>query len=274
MRTFSYVLDGESVTADVEGDVIVGGEEVLAALDDDLTRDVPWHEEGFTVVPFLTRAEMEQLRAGIAGRIARILTDGGIEIGEDFRLEEYHHVATREPRAHEVLFQGIRRGLDLSTLPVEHGRIEERVGEVLGIPVTARNEIHGLDVFNLRVVRPQSADNNPPHRDVWLDRLRNAVNIYVPIAGSDARSSLPLVPGSHRWSEGEIVRTAAGARVQGATYTVPAVVGATRPLTFIRPDPAPDQFLLFSPYLIHGGARNANHDRTRVSLEMRFWRKS
>ncbi len=30
--------------------------------------------------------------------------------------------------------------------------------------------------------------------------------------------------------------------------------------------------LLFSPYLIHGGAANREPDRTRVSLEMRFWR--
>ena len=40
-----------------------------------------------------------------------------------------------------------------------------------------------------------------------------------------------------------------------------------------RPDPNPDEVLVFSPYLIHGGAVNLNEDMTRVSLEMRLWRR-
>jgi ectoine hydroxylase-related dioxygenase (phytanoyl-CoA dioxygenase family) len=122
------------------------------------------------------------------------------------------------------------------------------------------------------VVRPRSRDNNPPHRDVWLDRLRHAVNIYVPLAGSSSRSSLPVVTGSHRWAESDIERTLDGARVNGVTFTVPSVVDATYPLTLTRPDPQANQVLVFSPYLIHGGAFNQQPDRTRVSLEMRFWR--
>jgi ectoine hydroxylase-related dioxygenase (phytanoyl-CoA dioxygenase family) len=41
----------------------------------------------------------------------------------------------------------------------------------------------------------------------------------------------------------------------------------------IRPNPKPGEMLLFSPYLIHGGGVNFNKDITRVSLEMRFFRK-
>jgi ectoine hydroxylase-related dioxygenase (phytanoyl-CoA dioxygenase family) len=40
-----------------------------------------------------------------------------------------------------------------------------------------------------------------------------------------------------------------------------------------RPDPQAGEVLVFSPYLIHGGAMNFNSDVTRLSLEMRFWRK-
>lgn len=65
----------------------------------------------------------------------------------------------------------------------------------------------------------------------------------------------------------------AGARVDDRVFTVPSVVSATRPLTMMRPSPGPNELLVFSPYLIHGGAFNQQKDLTRVSLEMRFWRR-
>ncbi len=83
---------------------------------------------------------------------------------------------------------------------------------------------------------------------------------------------MPLVRGSHRWKESQIECTVEGARVNGMTFTVPSVVGAAYPLALERPDPGPNELLVFSPYLIHGGAFNQQADRTRVSLEMRVWR--
>jgi ectoine hydroxylase-related dioxygenase (phytanoyl-CoA dioxygenase family) len=50
------------------------------------------------------------------------------------------------------------------------------------------------------------------------------------------------------------------------------VVGAAYPLRLERPNPGPNEVMVFSPYLIHGGAFNQQPDHTRVSLEMRFWR--
>lgn len=273
MMTFEYVLNGEVVRSAVEGDVIVGRDEVLSRNDDDLTRETPWSAQGYVVTKFVAAALVEQLRSGVRDLIAAVLRDGGVDVPSNFRLEDYHHMTAADARAHAVLFAGIRHGFPLTRLPIDPTAVEKRVGEVVDTEVTAHNESFGLHVFNLRVVRPGSDDNNPPHRDVWLDRLRNAVNIYVPLVGSDARSSLPVVPGSHLWSESEIVRTAAGATVNGSAYTVPAVVGAKRPLNFVRPDPAADEFLVFSPYLIHGGAKNLTGNVTRVSLEMRFWRR-
>ena len=48
--------------------------------------------------------------------------------------------------------------------------------------------------------------------------------------------------------------------------------GAAHPLVLERPNPGLNEVLVFSPYLIHGGAFNQQTDATRVSLEMRFWR--
>ncbi len=272
---FTYTINDRSVATHVEGEILYGDDVVLLEQDDDLTAHTAWAKRGYAVAPFLSRELGEQLREGMRRKIARVLTDAGFDSivdDRDFRIETYHRLAAGNTQMHKALVEGIRRGLPLTELPIDYHEVERRVGEIVGIDVTAHNRAFGLDVFNLRVVRPESNDNNPLHRDVWLDRLRNAVNIYVPLAGSNELSSLCLVPESHRWAESEIARTAAGALVNGLPYTVPAVVGASKPLQLVRPNPSYDEFLLFSPYLIHGGAANLNADTTRASLEMRFWR--
>ncbi|RPD49542.1 hypothetical protein DNI29_01715 [Hymenobacter sediminis] len=106
---------------------------------------------------------------------------------------------------------------------------------------------------------------------MWLDRLRDGINIYFPVAGSTPDSSLTLVPGSHWWPEDRTERTAGGATYNGTAYSVPALKGSNEPLELVRPNPGPEQVLLFSPYLLHGGALNLNSAATRISLEMRFW---
>ena len=57
----------------------------------------------------------------------------------------------------------------------------------------------------------------------------------------------------------------------GTQYRVPALVDSAQPLHLLRPNPNPNEVLLFSPYLLHGGAVNLNTNQTRISLEMRFW---
>jgi ectoine hydroxylase-related dioxygenase (phytanoyl-CoA dioxygenase family) len=46
------------------------------------------------------------------------------------------------------------------------------------------------------------------------------VNLWIPIAGVTENSSLRMVPGSHKLSEVEIVRTYDGGVVEGNTYRV------------------------------------------------------
>lgn len=271
---FTYRLNDTSIVTRVDGEIFYGEPRVLLSEDDDLTAGTPWADQGYVVTKFLAPELHARLREGIQQRIVSVLSDAGIRVSPDFTMETYHVLTAEDERVHPVIVEWFRRGFPLESLPIDYHLVERRIAEIVGVEVTAHNQAYGLDVFNMRVVRPHSNDNNPLHRDVWLDRLRNAVNIYLPLAGSDAKSSLCLVPGSHRWQESEIARTAAGALVNGMPYTVPAVVGAKYPLTLIRPNPAPDEVLLFSPYLIHGGAANLNEGVTRVSLEMRFWRAS
>jgi ectoine hydroxylase-related dioxygenase (phytanoyl-CoA dioxygenase family) len=51
------------------------------------------------------------------------------------------------------------------------------------------------------------------------------------------------------------------------------VTGARRPLLLVRPAVGPNEVMVFTPYAIHGGGTNGSADTTRVSLEVRFWRR-
>ena len=95
------------------------------------------------------------------------------------------------------------------------------------------------------------------------------MNIYLPIHGSDDKSSLTIQPGSHKWNENITRTTRGGSTVLNKKYSVDAIVSSKIELKMIRPNPSSNQLLLFSPYLIHGGAHNENN-KTRFSLEVRF----
>ena len=87
-------------------------------------------------------------------------------------------------------------------------KINNRISELCGVEVTPKRPYSDSERFFIRIARPQSEntffDNNPPHKDIYLDRLRNAVNIYFPIIGSNEKSSLGIIPYSHMWKENEI----------------------------------------------------------------------
>jgi ectoine hydroxylase-related dioxygenase (phytanoyl-CoA dioxygenase family) len=148
--------------------------------------------------------------------------------------------------------------------------METRVSEIVGTRVKLFND----DVW-VRICRPTAinpCDFNPCHRDVYLDFYRNIVNIYVPIVGSNELSSLAMESGSHLWKESETMMTKGGAYFEttGKKYSVDAVVQCKRRLQMSRPNPQTNEFILFSPYLIHGCSNNDNIDITRMSVEMRF----
>jgi ectoine hydroxylase-related dioxygenase (phytanoyl-CoA dioxygenase family) len=148
--------------------------------------------------------------------------------------------------------------------------IENKISSILGESV----KIFNNDIW-FRVCRPSiynNSDYNPCHRDVYLDFYRNTVNIYLPVVGSNEKSSLCIQPGSHKWNESETMGTNGGAffKTQNKKYSVDAIVASKQPVIMVRPNPSETQFMLFSPYLIHGCSNNDNIHITRISLEMRF----
>ncbi|MGI4741890.1 MAG: phytanoyl-CoA dioxygenase family protein [Janthinobacterium lividum] len=264
-------INQRDVTYDVQGEAGRTDGRVLLAAEEDLSAGTTWAADGYTVASFLPPAEQAALREGLAQLVRRALADVGRPVPADFDVAHYHHVVGNDRDLHLAVVRRTKEYQQAEALPLPASLLAQRVGELCGRPVRALNPWDGERFFHLRLIRPGQADNNPLHRDVWLPDYHNCLNIYLPVAGSTAQSSLTLVPGSHHWPENRTLRTAGGAVSNGVAFTVPGVLGSAEPLDIIRPNPGAGEVLLFSPYLLHGGAVNLNADETRISLEMRFW---
>lgn len=269
----TYHIGEDTIENDLQGDIHAGEQKVLLLQDENLLDATPWNEEGFTVQPFLSEEEFKAVKNGITQLVRQTMSDLGIDAPESFRLIDYHKYVNDDQHLH--LAKAIQLGWRVSHFPIDFGTVNRRMSELLGKEVNTKAWNSDFDNFFLRIVRPNKLrDNNPPHRDVWIDRLRNAVNIYAPLCGSNPRSALPILPKSHLLPESSIERTVEGALLNGTRYTVPCVIAVNgEEPRMIRPNPKENEMLIFSPYLVHGGGYNLNEDETRVSLEIRFFLK-
>jgi hypothetical protein len=196
-----------------------------------------------------------------------------------FSLENYHLFVNDEQ--HKQVVDSFRAGLfgiggiDLEVLGIDINKLDSFINESVDSkkPLSCWVKKYGINhgKFWIRIVRPNSNDNNPPHKDSHLKRLRKNVNIYLPLAGSNELSSLPLIPKSHLEEESEYIISSSPSFVNGKKNTVPCIVHRNKGLDMICPNPKPNEVLIFTPHLIHGGGVNSNKNVTRVSLEMRFF---
>ena len=268
----NYKLGNKLIELELIGETIVGANEVLLLKDENLIERTAWNDEGFSIEKFLSHEDFSKIREGLKQLVSEKIVEAGGEIDASFTLENYHLYVDDE--VHLTVAKLIQSGWNVSQFPIEIDRVNKRISAIIGFDVTTKAKHVDMNNFFLRIVRPQNfQDNNPPHRDVWLDRLRDAVNIYAPICGSNEQSALGLVPGSHLLKESEIERTVQGAILNGTSYTVPCVISINKEIPkLIRPNPLENEVMLFSPYLVHGGGYNFNENQTRMSLEMRFWK--
>jgi hypothetical protein len=259
-------VDDISYAYNVEGESYIGPDIISLENYDNLIKDSSFYDLGYKSVVF---GESKLLREGLVLFLENKI---GSIIGREIELDQYHAIVSNVE--HDIIIKtlyGNSRGISCDFLPIDVNILEEKVSEICGVEVTSKMPGRDIKEFYTRIIRPNSVDHNPPHRDTWVDRLNDAVNIFFPLVGSDEDSSLSLCPGSHLWKESESIRTKEGAVISGSKFTVPSLIGGRGCHSLIRPLVRENEFLLFSPYLIHGGAKNFNSS-TRASLEMRFWR--
>lgn len=266
-----YSVNGRTVAYDADNQTTRGGRRVLLESARDLTLGHAWQRKGYTIERLFDRDETFEAFMAATDRCLRACwRAAGIQFPDAVPLDRYHTIVDDHEK-HLAAVQQTKL-LTIGNFPVPVTALIRRVSTLLGCDVKAHNPYDDQEVFHFRVIRPASGDNNPLHRDVWLEDYADCINLYIPIAGSDEHSSLILLPGSHLWPESKLVRTIGGALINGVQYNVPAVVSIDGAFEAVRPDPRANEFLLFSPYLIHGGAVNLNKDTTRISIELRLWK--
>lgn len=267
-----YQVENKTLGMKIEGDSAFGPNQVLFLQEDNLIAHTRWQNQGYTLLPLFEQPLFDRLISGFQSLLIRNMQAVGMPAAGDFQLEHYHHLTTRFPGAHGLLLDKTRV-LDYHHFPIPITDLITRIEAEVQIPLTVLNPANGEYIFNFRIVRPGFSDFNPLHRDAWHPELKGCLNLYIPVAGSNEHASLCLIPGSHYWPEAEVARTQKGAVMNDRQYTVPGLTHTQKPLNLIRPNPTGREALLFTPYLIHGGAANLNPDTTRVSVEIRFWRR-
>lgn len=267
-----YIINNRKIEYSAEGEKSFGNDEVLLNRAIDLTKGLDWNEAGYCVEKIFFNHTLEKLKHNTHQLLVESWKEVGLEVPDHFSLENYHTLIN-DFETHLKVLEKIKL-LSTTSFPVDISIVEKTISKILKQEVHACNPFDNQRVFHFRIIRPLSGDNNPLHRDVWLEDYDNCINLYIPIAGSDENSSLILAPNSHLWPESIIERTIAGARIDGKQYNVPAVTRLKCRAKFIRPNPTVNEAIIFSPYLIHGGAANLNSDTTRISIELRLWKKN
>ena len=260
---------------------------VMLDHDDNLCGD-SWKDSGYCVEPLLSAQDTEEvvnwLRDFVLKRLREVL---GERLPKEARVEDFHLYATDEDQ--QRAYDKLKGPHPFEELPHSEAFVK-RMSELCGTEVEPF-----LGGYHIRICRPDKeegvtrGDNNPWHRDVYLSRLRNKVNTFVPIGGCSAVSSLYVIPRTHTIPESHIYRTPNGATVNGKKYTVPAIAQIRGKHTPIRPNPSSSEVLgidvvsfktlfslgffplVFSPYLVHGNSNNAGSE-TRFSMEARWGR--
>lgn len=196
----------------------------------------------------------------------------------DFSLEYYHKFVDDE--LHKKVINFIQAGkfgiggIHLDYLGIPYEDFDTFVNSEIGSQnLSCHYKRYGLSLkhFWVRIIRPNSGDNNPPHKDVHVKRINRNVNIYLPLAGSNENSSLPILPKSHLETDDNYIISSSPYYVNGKKFSVNCIVYRKNGLDLMTPNPKPGEIMIFTPHLIHGGGVNLNRYHTRVSLEMRFF---
>ncbi|MDQ4142017.1 MAG: phytanoyl-CoA dioxygenase family protein, partial [Bacteroidota bacterium] len=256
-----YQINNKDFQIEVNGARSFGNDEVLFLKDDNLIAHTSWQKEGFTLFPLLDSADFDFLNVGLKTNLTQLISKYESKLPSNFKIEDYHQVVSDNQALHLAIINEAKQ-VDYQNFPIPIETIIEQVEEEVKIPLTVLNPNTKEYHFSYRIVRPGKSDFNALHRDAWHPELKNCLNLFLPVAGSNELSSLCLIPGSHYWPEKTVERTLAGAIMNGSQYTVPGLTATSNELKLVRPNPVNNQALLFTPYLIHGGAANLNEDTT------------
>lgn len=240
-------------------------DEALILKDTNMIDRISENQNGFLIKKFISFERMDFIES----EVLKFLSEA-FETRLDKSNIDQTLLAMSDEEFHERM-KKIYLGIALENLAIGFEEFITWVSDAVKREVKMQNA-YDYPSLLIRIVRPNRPDYNPPHRDIYLDHLRNGLNGFMPVLGVNRESSLSLIPGSHLWSEQETIRTTPNSLIDGIKFSVPAVISLKdgQSLNLMRPVVERGEIMLFSPYLIHGGAANVSN-RVRVSFEFRFW---
>jgi len=267
---YKIQVESDDVEFELSGEAPQFGKDVtLADRESDVLGAADWYKRGYTVAMLFTPQEKELISSVITDTVRDVLRQQNVGGLDQFTLDKYHHFIKGADDLHQRVIE-VTRELRMENIAFDWDSLVQRISRCANHPFKAVNDVLGHSFLIVRINRPQSSDYNPPHKDGYLDVWKRTINVWIPIAGVTANSTLPVVPESHLMPESKIRRTVAGALLNGRAYRVPAVVEWNGDNRMIRPAIGPCEGLLFSPLIIHGCAKNFEPDTTRVALELRL----
>lgn len=229
------------------------------------------NQSGFGVFHLLTKDAFLLLRKQMEQIVVQRLSVYQ-KVSSDFELTQYHRFLEHE----ETHYKISTWALEYTAIGDIYFEIKKRVENVLKLKLKVKAISHlGKEGYYIgfRILRPMRNDHNPFHRDAWIPNWRDTINAWLPLCGFEDGNSLQVIPESHLWEDNQILKTKAGAEIEGKKYHVPAAIGAVNKFNIETPLLNPGDGLIFSPYIIHGNGVNKKSDTARVSLEFRFCRE-
>ena len=284
MKHLTYLIDGNVFELTIPQDTIFtnGQNELLSNEGTDLTFLQPWYQEGFSVFPLLNNATFITLKDGISDSLYNILSNS-LKLSkdqlEDFTLEKYHTYVTNQEQHLSIVSK--TRDLFSNDFKFDIQSIVPALSNYFGFGLSDINPKDGTKMhIILRINRPHSSDYNPPHKDIYEHfdgeygehYVPQFINFWIPIAGLNADTSLPLSPGSHLISENKIERTTSGAKLAQGSYRVRLIKSWDGDTSLFRTNLTYGDCLVFTPHLIHGLGYNNASNVTRVALEFRLFK--
>lgn len=277
--TYTIKIDNKIHHLNIETEeVSTGNNEVLAEREEHILGGTNWYSDGFTVKKLFKHSVFLDLKEKITNLVKLHVQEiCQVKVGKNFELSRYHEFVENDDQHQKIIEK--TRDLEFEDLNFPLCETVKSIENEAGVPLTPifprRHKALGKKTLLIvRINRPQSFDYNPPHKDGYLDLWKNAVNIWIPIAGVTNLTTLPIAPKSHLIPENEIWRSYGITTVNSRKFRVPAIVSWGDDSSLVRPSVPYGSGLVFSPLLIHGCASNEEKKLTRVALELRLFEKN
>ena len=263
--SLKYFIDSQKVNCTYKACIHEDASSKAVLLgDQNLLDKTEANKKGFSVLPSFSSDEFTNLREYVLKALSqhfdcKITLEGVTKYISSLKDNDFY----------AKMKSVYRQGFPVDNLEkISDKNITEKISDLLGYKINPLT-VDGKQSVLIRIVRPFKYDFNPPHRDIYLNHLRNSINCFIPISGVNQYSSLALIENSHTWSEDSTIRTENSPIFNHRQFTVPAIISMAdgAKLRMFRPVVPYGSVLIFSLYYSWGSintSNDANKSRAEV----------